>query len=264
MRPVIFFTLLLDFVITKAATADTVPPSGPNTPHTSAAQGKTVPAHPTAIARPAAAVAGKPRFVPPAGVRQNQPTGLQSLQRGPLVANPSRYARNFQPRQVSELPVTGQQLSGAMAKPAKPVNNVPNNRPRANNNNRNSYADAVRRCPHERHDGNWWRRHCRTIVFVNTGYYYLDAGYWYPAYGYDQSYSYYDTDGPIYTYGNLLPDQVIANVQSALREIGYYVGPITGALGPATRAALANFQRDYGLVITGAVDEPTVQSLGLM
>ena len=108
-----------------------------------------------------------------------------------------------------------------------------------------------------------WKRRCRTIVFVNTGYYYLDAGYWYPAYGYDPAYDYYDYDGPIYTYGDLLPDQVIANVQSALQEAGYYAGPITGSLNPATRAAISNFQRDYGLIITGAIDEPTVQSLEL-
>jgi peptidoglycan hydrolase-like protein with peptidoglycan-binding domain len=91
----------------------------------------------------------------------------------------------------------------------------------------------------------------------------LDAGYWYPALGYDPSYNYYDPDGPIYTYGNLLPDQVIANVQEALQEAGYYGGPVTGSLNVETRAALANFQRDYGLLITGAIDQPTIESLGL-
>ena len=124
--------------------------------------------------------------------------------------------------------------------------------------------DALKRCRREHHDSSWWRHHCRTIVFVNTGYYYLNAGYWYPAYGYDPVYTYSDYDGPIYTYGNLLPDQVIANVQLALRDVGYYLGPITGSLGPATRSALANFQRDNGLDITGAVDEWTVKSLGLI
>jgi peptidoglycan hydrolase-like protein with peptidoglycan-binding domain len=73
----------------------------------------------------------------------------------------------------------------------------------------------------------------------------------------------YDYDGPIYTYGDLLPDEVIANVQVALQDAGYYSGPITGSLDVETRAALANFQRDYGLPITGAIDEPTVESLQL-
>ena len=130
-------------------------------------------------------------------------------------------------------------------------------------NNRLSYFDALRRHRHEWHNRDWWRQHCNTIVFNSGGYYFLDAGYWYPALGYDPSYNYYDQDGPIYTYGNLLPDQVIANVQEALQEAGYYGGPITGSLNVETRAALANFQRDYGLLITGAIDQPTIESLEL-
>ena len=130
-------------------------------------------------------------------------------------------------------------------------------------NNRLSYFDALRRHRHEWHNRDWWRQHCNTIVFNSGAFYFLDAGYWYPALGYDPSYNYYDPDGPIYTYGNLLPDQVIANVQEALQEAGYYGGPITGSLNVETRAALANFQRDYGLLISGAIDQPTVESLGL-
>jgi peptidoglycan hydrolase-like protein with peptidoglycan-binding domain len=98
---------------------------------------------------------------------------------------------------------------------------------------------------------------------VATGYYFLDGSYWYPAYGYDPLQSYYDYDGPIYTYSNLLPDEVIANVQTALQNAGYYYGEITGSLGVDTRAAIANFQRDNSLQITGAIDEATVGALGL-
>jgi hypothetical protein len=129
--------------------------------------------------------------------------------------------------------------------------------------NRFSYSDALRRNWHGWHNRDWWRQHCNNIVFVTGGYYFLDASYWYPAYGYDPLNNYYDYDGPIYTYGNLLPDQVIANVQGALQDAGYYFGPITGSLSVETRAALANYQRDYGLIITGAIDEPTVETLGL-
>ncbi len=132
-----------------------------------------------------------------------------------------------------------------------------------NKNDRSSFFDAFHRHRSEWHDRNWWHNHCDTIVFVSTGYYFLDAGYWYPAFGYDPLNSQYDYDGPIYTYGNLLPDEVIANVQVALQDAGYYSGPITGSLSLETRAALANFQRDYGLQITGAIDEPTVETLGL-
>ena len=126
-----------------------------------------------------------------------------------------------------------------------------------------SFDQAFRRHWHEWHDRNWWHNHCDTIVFVSTGCYFLDGSYWYPAWGYDPLQSYYDYDGPIYTYGDLLPDEVIANVQTALQDTGYYYGEITGSLGVDTRAALANFQRDYGLQITGAIDEGTVEALGL-
>lgn len=129
--------------------------------------------------------------------------------------------------------------------------------------NRFSYFDALRRNWHEWHNRDWWRQHCNTIVFVTGGYYFLDASYWYPAWGYDPLNSYYDYDGPIYTYGNLLPDQVIANVQAALQDAGYYFGAVTGSLSVETRAALVNFQRDQGLIVTGAIDEPTVAALGL-
>ena len=125
------------------------------------------------------------------------------------------------------------------------------------------FNEAFRRHWHEWHDRNWWHDHCQTIVFVNTGYYFLDGSYWYPAYGYDPLQSYYDYDGPVYTYSNLLPDEVIANVQTALQDAGYYYGPITGSLSVDTRAAIANFQRDYGLEMTGAIDEGTVEALGL-
>ena len=126
-----------------------------------------------------------------------------------------------------------------------------------------NFDQAFRRHWHEWHDRNWWHTHCDTIVFVSTGCYFLDGSYWYPAWGYDPLQSYYDYDGPIYTYGDLLPDEVIANVQTALQDAGYYYGEITGSLGVDTRAALANFQRDYSLQITGAIDEGTVEALGL-
>jgi Putative peptidoglycan binding domain len=127
-----------------------------------------------------------------------------------------------------------------------------------------SYSEALRRYSRERHSTAWWNVHFPTIVFVGGGYYYWDAGYWCPAWGYDPNYESYDYDGPIYTYGNLLPDQVILNVQRALKDLGYYAGDLTGALSPATRRALSAYQQDYGLEVNGVVDGPTVQALGLI
>jgi Putative peptidoglycan binding domain len=127
-----------------------------------------------------------------------------------------------------------------------------------------SYSDALARSQRARHTRDWWKRHFTTIVFVGGGYYYFDAGYWFPAWGYDPSYESYDYDGPIFTYGNLLPDQVIVNVQRALQNLGYFAGPPTGSLSPATRRAITAFQQDNGLEINGVVDGPTVYALGLI
>jgi hypothetical protein len=113
------------------------------------------------------------------------------------------------------------------------------------------------------HDRGWWRNHQSRIVFVLGGWWYWNTGYWYPAWGYDP-YAWYPYDGPIYTgYANLTPDQVVVNVQGALRDQGYYAGAVDGAMGPQTRAALAAFQADNGLAVTSAVDQPTLQTLGV-
>jgi hypothetical protein len=141
-----------------------------------------------------------------------------------------------------------------------------NNRERGKpaNADGSKYADAMRRYRHERHDQDWWKQHYTVIVLVGGGYYYWDSGYWYPALGYDPNYERYDYDGPIYTYGNLLPDQVIVNVQRALQQLGYYTGDLNGSLGVDTRQAITAYQQDYGLDTTGVVDEATVRSLGLI
>jgi hypothetical protein len=112
------------------------------------------------------------------------------------------------------------------------------------------------------HDRDWWSRHHSRVVFVFGGWYAWNNGYWYPAWGYDPG-AYYTYDGPIYAYNDLPPDQVIANVQAALQEQGYYHGEVDGLLGPLTRAAIANYQRDHGLYITETIDRPTLETLGM-
>jgi hypothetical protein len=169
-----------------------------------------------------------------------------------VTVAPARPHRAAKKAVVEPSPVPGirpGQVANAKAKAVKP--------PSIN------YADALRRSRHERHDRIWWRTRYTLIVFAVGGYYYWDAGYWFPAYGYDSIYDTYAYDGPIYTYGNLLPDQVIVNVQRALQQLGYYSGGLTGSLGAATRAAIAAYQQDAGLEVTGAIDEPTVEALGL-
>jgi hypothetical protein len=210
-------------------------------------------ARPTASANPTAVNANQSRTAsqPNQNVRGGPQLLPQQTHFASLSMNVPSPSRSVQTRQVPA------------ASPQRVVASVSGGSSQGANNNRRSFFDALQRCRHERHDGNWWRQHFTTIVFVSTAYYYLDAGYWYPALGYDPANDYYDYDGPIYTYGNLLPDQVIANVQRALQQEGYYLGPVTGSLAPATRAAIARYQIDHGLILTGAIDQPTIESLGL-
>jgi hypothetical protein len=116
---------------------------------------------------------------------------------------------------------------------------------------------------HEWHNQEWWKHHYHRILLIAGGWYFWRAGYWYPAWGYSNTHNYYPYDGPIYAYNHLAPDQVVANVQAALQSRGYYHGPINGLLDPATRDALANYQRDSGLYTTSAIDESTLAALGM-
>jgi len=113
------------------------------------------------------------------------------------------------------------------------------------------------------HDQNWWHGHYgNNIVFAFGAPYYWNAGYWFPAWGYNPS-AYYAWDGPIYAYNRMPPDQVIANVQASLQQQGYYHGDVDGLIGPLTRGAIADYQRDHGLYTTSTIDQPTLQSLGI-
>jgi hypothetical protein len=117
---------------------------------------------------------------------------------------------------------------------------------------------------HHHHPRDWWRHHCPVIVLAGWGYWGWDSGWWYPAWGYDTVYSRYDFDEPVYGYDGLPPDQVVANVQGALQRLGYYRDAVDGVLGPATRVALENYQRDHGLSVIGIIDRETLASLGFI
>jgi His-Xaa-Ser repeat protein HxsA len=120
-------------------------------------------------------------------------------------------------------------------------------------------------------DGFWWG--------LDSGFYPWD--YLYGNYPYDYSSNYpYDYSANPYDYYNYYPysyddqpayagsDQSAANatvsaVQSQLEKLGYYSGTIDGVLGDQTEAAIARYQEDSDLSVTGTVDTATLQSLGI-
>src|SRR5689334_18749426 len=114
------------------------------------------------------------------------------------------------------------------------------------------------------HDAGWYRSNFAQVALIGGGYYYFNSGYWYPAWGYDPAAQYYAYDAPIYV-GSAArpPDQVIADVQAELQDMGYYHGEVDGLLGPLTREALTAYQSDHGLYATAVIDQPTLDALGM-
>src|SRR4030095_15479515 len=143
----------------------------------------------------------------------------------------------------------------------------------------------------ERHDGNWhrdWdRRHAH---FFHNRFFVFDNGLWFgtaggffpwdylPYYADDYyPYNYYTDVQPdyntapdnAYPYGyysgvqpndNIAPangapvaDTTVQAVQTKLAQLGYYNGPVDGIFGPATRDAVAKYQIDKQLDVTGSL-----------
>jgi hypothetical protein len=138
----------------------------------------------------------------------------------------------------------------------------------------------------ERHGGNWhndWDRrhahfeHNRFFVFIDGFWCGLDPGFfpwdYYPYYAYDYyPYDYYpgyyaDVEPNYYNenvYSNEpMRDPTVSAVQTQLTQLGYYGGPIDGIFGPTTRDAVAKYQIDKKLEVTGSLSVQTLQSFGL-
>jgi len=153
----------------------------------------------------------------------------------------------------------------------------------------------------ERHDANWhrdWDRrhahffHNRFFVFDNGFWFGLDPGFYpwdYLPYYAGDYYPYdYSTDvqpdystspANAYPYGYYTgvqsdynnaaanaapaPDPTVEATQERLAQLGYYNGPVDGIFGPTTRDAVAKYQIDNQLDVTGSLSPDTLQSLGV-
>lgn len=96
-------------------------------------------------------------------------------------------------------------------------------------------------------------------------FFYQDYGYYDNAY-YDDSYDDDYAATPTYYDSNAVTsDSVVAEVQQELANEGYYpTDAIDGIMGPATRSAVAAYQRDHGLAVTGWIDNRLLQSMGIL
>ena len=137
-----------------------------------------------------------------------------------------------------------------------------------------------------RHDANWhrdWDRrhahfhHGQVFVFIDGFWWGLDPWYYpyyaygyypYDYYGYPYDYSdYYPydyDDQPDYAASDQYANNATVNaVQSELAKLGYYHGAIDGILGDETEAAIAGYQEDHDLSVTGTLTAATLQALRL-
>src|SRR5438093_11524502 len=154
----------------------------------------------------------------------------------------------------------------------------------------------------ERHGANWWHRywdrrhthffHNRFFIFDNGFWFGLDAGFfpwdYLPYYAGDYyPYDYYTDVQPAYNiapdsaypygyYTGVQPDYntaadngapvadtTVEATQERLAQLGYYNGPVDGSFGPTTRDAVAKYQIDNQLDVTGSLSPDTLQSLGV-
>lgn len=91
--------------------------------------------------------------------------------------------------------------------------------------------------------------------YPNGGYY----SYGYPNYSYDYYDDYYPDNG--YYSGQSASPSMQVLVQEALARRGYYAGQVDGVIGPETRSAIREFQRDNGLPETGRITPQLLQAL---
>lgn len=130
----------------------------------------------------------------------------------------------------------------------------------------------------DRSSDHWWHGH--RCHFFNGSWVIFDFGfypwwpYWYPYgyyaydyYPYPDSYyggayeggEYYDQNG----YADESANSTVSAAQERLAQQGYYRGEIDGVSGPETRRAIASYQSNHGLRVTGSLTTDTLQALGL-
>ena len=88
----------------------------------------------------------------------------------------------------------------------------------------------------------------------------LGGGYDTPYYT-DDSVSYYDSAPAPMEYA--ATGDLATSVQGELARRGYDPGAVDGVIGPQTRNAIAQFQNDRGLAVTGRIDRALINALDL-
>lgn len=114
--------------------------------------------------------------------------------------------------------------------------------------------------------------HPRSGFSVTLGTGYAGHGYYYgppnsPYYYQRPDVMYYATRELVprsyYGHSGYNGNSMGADVQRALARRGYYNGYVDGQIGPQSSRAIARYQRDQGLRVTGSISPGLLSSLGL-
>jgi hypothetical protein len=186
-------------------------------------------------------------------VRRQVHSNLNALNGGNTGKALARNNNSHSPSKVAT--VTKTKLDPQTSARLRHWNGSTSNAAQARLNNANQH--------HNHHGPDWWRRHCLAVIFFDRGWWGWYDGWWYPAWGYDP-YSYYEYNEPIYGYGGFTPEQVVAGVQAALQQRGYYTYTIDGRMGPLTKAAIGRYQSEHRLPVSYGIDSATLGSLAII
>ncbi len=61
----------------------------------------------------------------------------------------------------------------------------------------------------------------------------------------------------------VLQPAYVGSMQTALRRLGYYCGPVDGVFTPEVSYAIARLQKNYSMRVTGTLTEPVRRALHL-
>ena len=59
----------------------------------------------------------------------------------------------------------------------------------------------------------------------------------------------------------ILDPAYVGSMQTALRRLGYYCGPVDGAFTPVVADAIARLQKNYSMQVTGTLTDPVRRAL---
>jgi hypothetical protein len=213
-----------------------------------------------AVAASQAAAANRASTANRAAVTANR--GPSNIQRSPSVVNRA-------PAPVAQGPARNAYSAGDLANRGSVADarRWDRNRDGVQNSNRNDHRDWNRngdrgwshyRYYHAPYSAyrNW--DHNRIYSWNNYRYRYFGDSWVIVDPGYD--YDYVETVPSAVAIGG----DTVRDVQLELARAGFNPGPADGVLGQDTRNAIADFQADRGLAVTGRIDSPLLEALGLL